>query len=79
MSLLQVHGIASLKLTSHEGFIVVFKKDASQDTVDRQADEVNANGGSVKHKYNSIIMKVRTISSPRFVRTNCPTSLTMRD
>jgi len=38
-------------------YIVVFKKDASQDTIDRQADGVNANGGSVKHKYYSMIMK----------------------
>jgi hypothetical protein len=79
VSLLQVHGIVSLKLTPHEGFIVVFKKDASQDTIDRQADEVNANGGSVKHKYNSIIMKVRTTSPSRFVRTNYPTYLIMRN
>lgn len=74
-----MHGIASLKLTPCEGFIVVFKKDACQDTIDRQADEVNANGGSVKHKYNSIIMKVRTTSHSRFVRTSCPTSLIMRN
>ena len=77
MTLLQVHDIASLELTPCEGYIVVFEKDVSQDTIDRQADEVNANGGSVKHKYYSIIMKVRTTSPSRLVRTSCPTSLTM--
>jgi len=77
--LVSLHDIASLKLTPCEGFIVVFKKDTPQDTIDRQADEVNANGGSVKHKYNSIIMKVRTTTPSRFVRTSCPTSLIMRN
>ena len=77
VTLLQVHDIASLELTPCEGYIVVFEKDVSQDTIDRQADEVNANGGSVKHKYYSIIMKVRTTSPSRLVRTSCLTSLTM--
>ena len=77
MSLLQVYDIASLELTPYEGYIVVFKKYVSQDTIDRQADEVNANGGSVKLKYNSVIMKVRTTSPSRPVRTSCLTSLIM--
>jgi len=45
------------KLISYPGFIVVFKKDASQDAIDRQADAVNQNGGSVKNKFD-VVLKV---------------------
>ncbi|KAF8482920.1 protease propeptide/inhibitor [Russula ochroleuca] len=33
-------------------YIVVFKKTASQEAIDKQADEVNRNGGSVKNRYS---------------------------
>jgi hypothetical protein len=57
------------------GYIVVFKNTASQEAIDRQADGVNQNGGSVKTRYNSIIMKVRTAwhYSLAFVGTSWPT------
>ncbi|KAF8502180.1 hypothetical protein F5888DRAFT_1800663 [Russula emetica] len=36
-------------------FIVVFKKDVPQDTIDRQADAVNQNGGLVNNKFDFIL------------------------
>jgi len=36
-------------------FIVVFKKDVPQDTIDRQADAVHQNGGSVKNKFDFVL------------------------
>lgn len=47
------------KLISCPGFIVVFKKTASQETIDEQASAINRNGGSVGNKFNSAILKVR--------------------
>ncbi|KAI0305697.1 hypothetical protein B0F90DRAFT_1700154 [Multifurca ochricompacta] len=38
-------------------YIVVFKKTASQDAIDNQASQVNENGGFVKNKFDSIILK----------------------
>jgi hypothetical protein len=46
------------KLIPCPGFIVVFKKDALQDTIDKEADAVNQNGGEVKNKFD-FILKVR--------------------
>jgi len=36
-------------------FIVVFKKNVAQDTIDRQADAVEQNGGSVNNRFDSIM------------------------
>ncbi|PSS37821.1 hypothetical protein PHLCEN_2v289 [Hermanssonia centrifuga] len=36
-------------------YIVVFKKSASQEEVQKYADEVNANGGSVTNVYDSVL------------------------
>jgi hypothetical protein len=55
---LQWHSLPA-KLISSPGFIVVFKKDVSQDTIDRQADDVNQNGGSVKNKFD-FVLRVRS-------------------
>ncbi|KAJ3536093.1 hypothetical protein NM688_g6881 [Phlebia brevispora] len=38
-------------------YIVVFKKDVSQEEIDKYAEEVNANGGAVKHKYSGATLK----------------------
>ncbi|KAH9998440.1 hypothetical protein BJV74DRAFT_883132 [Russula compacta] len=44
-------------MSSSQTVIVVFKKSATQETIDNIADEVIANGGLVKEKFNSIIFK----------------------
>lgn len=46
------------KLTSSSGYIVVFKKTTSQEVIDKQAEEVNNNGGKVYNKVHSSIIKV---------------------
>jgi len=38
-------------------FIVIFKKTASTEEINSQADEVNASGGSVTQKFNSVALK----------------------
>ncbi|KAI0254102.1 hypothetical protein BJV78DRAFT_1280494 [Lactifluus subvellereus] len=38
-------------------YIVVFKNTASQEVIDTQAEAVNENGGSVKNRFNSIVMR----------------------
>jgi hypothetical protein len=45
---------------SFAGYIVVFKNTASQEVIETQAEEVDKNGGSVKNRFNSIVMKVRS-------------------
>ena len=60
MSLLGVQHHLRESLYYAERFIVVFKKTASQEAINQQADEVSAHGGEVKARYNSIVMKVRT-------------------
>ncbi|KAI0066105.1 hypothetical protein BV25DRAFT_1912901 [Artomyces pyxidatus] len=35
-------------------YIVVFKKDVSQDTIDKHANEINQNGGEVQSRFGVI-------------------------
>jgi hypothetical protein len=53
-----LHGIAA-KLISRPEVIVVFKKDTSQETIDKQVSAIEQNGGSVKMFDNPAILKVR--------------------
>ena len=58
---------------SRQGFIVSFKNTASSETIKRQADLVNQNGGSVKKTIDSVVFKVRTACSC----INCAPSVIM--
>jgi hypothetical protein len=53
-----LHGIAA-KLISCAGVIVIFKKDALQETIDKQASAIEQNGGSVRMFDNTGFLKVR--------------------
>jgi hypothetical protein len=55
-------GKAHIVLDSTE-YIVVFKKTASQEAIDEQAEQVGLNGGKVEKKFTSPIMKVRSLCS----------------
>jgi hypothetical protein len=53
-------GVTYQKLISFVEYIVVFRKTASQEAIDKQANEVNENGGEVTNRFSSSIMKVRS-------------------
>lgn len=55
-------GKAHIILDSAE-YIVVFKKTASQEAIDEQAEQVDVNGGKVERKFSSSIMRVRCLCS----------------
>lgn len=54
-----LHGMAA-KLISCPGVMVIFKKDVSQETIDKQASLVEQNGGRLVRKFDDTgILKVR--------------------
>lgn len=55
-------GKAHIVLDSSE-YLVVFKKTASQEAVDEQAEEVGNNGGKVEKRFSSSLMRVCSLCS----------------
>jgi hypothetical protein len=58
-----LYDVTCMKLMPREGYIVVFKRTASEKDIDDQAEEVNRNGGSVKNRFDSNVLRVRATSS----------------
>ncbi|KAL0956585.1 hypothetical protein HGRIS_002723 [Hohenbuehelia grisea] len=46
---------APTTIMSSNKYIVVFKKDVSQEDIDKFAEQVNQDGGQVTHKYDTVL------------------------
>jgi len=42
-------------MSSHPSFIVVFKDGVTQDQVQKYADSLHSNGGTVTHRYGAVL------------------------
>ncbi|KAI9442124.1 protease propeptide/inhibitor [Lactarius indigo] len=60
-------------------YIVVFKKSATQEVIDEQADQVDANGGVVDKKFSSSILKGFSAEIPNTYLLTLQSNLTADD
>ncbi|KAH9176416.1 hypothetical protein EDB89DRAFT_1941317 [Lactarius sanguifluus] len=60
-------------------YIVVFKKSASDEAIDQQAEQVNENGGTVEKRFNSSILKGFTAEIPATYLLTLQSCLTAAD